>query len=60
VALLAKNKEVFGIDLGNDPAVGELVGLRMARQFKVHELVEFGAAGHVAYILSHAPTAFSR
>src|SRR5271163_1265310 len=53
MALFAKNKVVFRVDLGDDPAVGELVGLRVARQFEIHELVEFGAAGHEDYILSH-------
>jgi hypothetical protein len=53
VPLLAKNKIVFRVDLGEYPAVGELVGLRMARQFEIHELVEIGAAGHEGYILPH-------
>jgi hypothetical protein len=46
VPLVSKNKVVFRVDLGDDPAVGELVGLRVARQFEIHELVEIGAAGH--------------
>jgi len=53
VPLLAENKVVFRVDLRDDPAVGELVGLRVARQFEIQELVEIGAAGHEVYILSH-------
>src|ERR1035441_6909829 len=53
VPLLAKNKVVFRVDLREYPAVGELVGLRVARQFEIHDLVEIGAAGHEGYILSH-------
>jgi hypothetical protein len=53
VPFLTKNKVVFRVDLREYPAVGELVGLRMARQFEIHELVEIGAAGHEGYILSH-------
>jgi hypothetical protein len=53
VALLAENKIVFRVDLREYSAVGELVGLRVARQFQVHQLVEIGAAGHEDYILSH-------
>jgi hypothetical protein len=46
VALLAENKVVFRVYFGDDPAVGKLVGLRVARQFQIHELVEIRAAGH--------------
>jgi hypothetical protein len=55
VALLAKHEIVFGVDLRDDPAVGELIGLRMARQFKIHELVEIGAAGHEGSFYYVAP-----
>src|SRR5579871_4852833 len=47
--LLAEDEEVFRVDLGDDPAVGELIRLRVPRQFQVHELVEFRAAGHRGY-----------
>jgi hypothetical protein len=54
VTLFTEDEIVFRIDFGDDPAVGELVGLRVARQFEIHELIEIGAAGHVGFILSHA------
>jgi hypothetical protein len=53
VALLAEDKIVFGVDLREYPAVGELVGLRVPGQFEIHQFVEIGAAGHVGFILSH-------
>jgi hypothetical protein len=53
VPLFAENEVVFRVDLRQYPAIGELVGLRVARQLEIHELVEFGAAGHQGYILSH-------
>ncbi|MGA2736187.1 MAG: hypothetical protein ABSG65_01925 [Bryobacteraceae bacterium] len=53
MALFAEDKIVFRVDLRDDPAVGELVGLCVPRQFEIHQLVEIGAAGHVGYILTH-------
>src|SRR5579862_1707374 len=47
VALFAEDEIVLRVDLRDDPAVGELMRLRVARQVEIHELVEIRAAGHV-------------
>jgi hypothetical protein len=39
VSLFTENEIVFRVNLRDDSAVGELVGLRVARQFQIHELV---------------------
>jgi hypothetical protein len=39
VALLTEYEVVFGVDLRQDPAVGQLMRLGMAGQFQIHELV---------------------
>jgi hypothetical protein len=39
VPLFAEDKVVFRVDLRDDPAISQLVGLRVARQFHIHQLV---------------------
>src|ERR1022692_1684191 len=56
VALIAEDQEEFGIDVGDDGAVGELIGLRVAHQVAVHQPVEIGAAhGSDSYWMVLAP-----
>jgi hypothetical protein len=55
MALFAEDKVVFRVDLRDDSAVGELIGLRVARQFQIYELVEIGAAGHSCTLMDWPP-----
>ena len=46
--VVAEYQEIFGVDLGDDGSVRELMRLRVAREIAVHQAFEFGAAGHVS------------
>jgi hypothetical protein len=59
VPFFTKDEVVFRVDLRDDSSVGELIRLRVARQFQVHELVEIGAAGHEGFILPQGARALA-
>src|ERR1039457_4493179 len=44
--ILPEDQEVLRVDFGDDGAIGELIGLRVARQVAVHQLVELGTTSH--------------